>query len=258
MADEELSLSHLKLSKAGGDASTQSLNADCWRVVFSLLPHSELSSVVATRHSEWWRLIRDDGKLRARWEREKHERRLLVRAKGRGYIGYFASEEPSHAKDLGTTLVDAAAAGGLLDVKFLHSQGADLHFLSKKSDPPKSNALMQAAQNGRVEVLRFLIDAGAGDGIPGSIMEGKGIFLDDALWCAVRHNEIDAAKLLFERKSRYDYDSLLVSAAGRGYLELTQLLLDHGADVHAYEDRALTLAREEGHTAVLALLQSRG
>ena len=38
---------------------------------------------------------------------------------------------------------------------------------------------------------------------------------------------------------------------------MVAFLLDNGADLHAYDDEAVQLAREHGHTAVVALLLER-
>jgi hypothetical protein len=48
----------------------------------------------------------------------------------------------------------------------------------------------------------------------------------------------------------------LVTASREGCLEVVRLLLENGADVHAYDDEALRWASENGNLKVVALLES--
>ena len=50
----------------------------------------------------------------------------------------------------------------------------------------------------------------------------------------------------------------LRNAAREGRLETTRLLLDRGANVHAFNEDALRSARRGGHDAVVALLLEHG
>lgn len=50
----------------------------------------------------------------------------------------------------------------------------------------------------------------------------------------------------------------LIWASGNGYLELVRLLLERGADVHAYNDLALRWASRMGHLDIVKLLLERG
>ena len=43
-----------------------------------------------------------------------------------------------------------------------------------------------------------------------------------------------------------------------GYTDVVKLLLDHGADVHAYGDEALIWTSERGHNDVIKLLLDHG
>ena len=47
-------------------------------------------------------------------------------------------------------------------------------------------------------------------------------------------------------------------AAKNGHTETVKLLLDRGADIHAWNDYALRLAAENGHTETVKLLLDRG
>ena len=55
-----------------------------------------------------------------------------------------------------------------------------------------------------------------------------------------------------------ELDELLVNASKKGQAALVELLIDIGADVHAYADNSLRLAAENGHAAVVQILLDAG
>ena len=144
-----------------------------------------------------------------------------------------------HGGVLGRTLWDAAAAGGLRDVHFPLSAGADANLDNGRS-------LFVAAHGGHVAVITALLDAGA-----------RGV--DGALWLAARESRVPAAALLLARGANvhFDNDGALFWAAHYGHLEMVAFLLDSGADLHAGNDEALRRAQANGHPAVEALLLER-
>ena len=85
--------------------------------------------------------------LLERWRREEHEATLLT----------------MHNGLRGATLVEAAGAGGLRDIKFLLARGVNLRF---RFSEVGSNALEISAKNGHTAVVAELLVAGAGDDDP--------------------------------------------------------------------------------------------
>jgi len=66
-------------------------------------------------------------------------------------------------------------------------------------------------------------------------------------------------KLIKEGADVHAYDDqALRLAAENGHTETVELLLDRGADVHAYDDQALRCAALNGHTDTVAMLLDRG
>ena len=139
----------------------------------------------------------------------------------------------------GKTLVDAARAGGLCDVRFLLDRGADINF-------DDCRPLRAAAVNGHVAVMTALLDADAR-------------YADGALWSAGHGGHVSAAALLLARGANIHHgiDCALRCAAQYGHLEMVAFLLDNGADLHSFNDEALQHAQRFGHTAVAALLLER-
>ena len=182
---------------------------------------------------------------------------------------------------LGTTLCQAAMAGGILDVRFLLVRGADVeattvHLTEDGTEFPKT-ALRWAAAAGMLEVARALLDAGAreldlalhaasyGGHTPVvSLLLDRGVDVrydgDTSLLNAVAHGHLATATLLLDRGAdvHAQDDLALVYSAQRGHLEMVRLLLDRGADVHAQEDRPLRLAAQECHLEIVRLLLDRG
>ena len=107
--------------------------------------------------------------------------------------------------ELGTTLCQAAAAGGLLDVRFLLARGADLEA-----------AASFTANNG----MKYAVTA--------------------LRWSAL-HGHLAVASFLLDRGAQL-HDGALLNAADGGYTAVVALLLDRGANVHHVDDFALRLA----------------
>ena len=143
---------------------------------------------------------------------------------------------------LGATLVEAARAGGLRDVCFLLTAGADIEHVHEGR-----TALAWAAWRGHLAVVTVLLDVGAGR-------------RDEALLWAAYSGRTPVVALLLDRGAdiHYQWDSSLQIAAMSGHLEPVALLLDRGADVNTDNGLALRRARERGHEAVVALLLARG
>ena len=116
----------------------------------------------------------------------------------------------------------AAQGGHLAVMRFLVSEGADIHV----RDENGWTALMWAAQGGHLDVVRFLV------------VEGADIH--------ARNNVGDTA---------------LVLAAQGGHLALVRFLVSEGADIHVRDENgwtALMRATVGGHLALVRFLVSEG
>ena len=179
-----------------------------------------------------WFFVRQVDALLERWRREEHEATLLTMNDG----------------ELGETLVEAAAKGGLRDATFLIASGADVEY-STKYNGVHVTALAEAAWCGHLEVATMLVDAGAE------------MFQSDAFCFAAYQGHTAIVALLLDRGIELDDEENpepLRGAAEDGHLDTVWLLLDRGANVHADDEAALRAARSNGHEAVVALLLERG
>ena len=158
---------------------------------------------------------------------------------------------------LGTTLCQAATAGGILDVRFLLARGADVeattvHVNEEEEDEGNKEdwwtPLRWAVDGGHREVCLALLDGGATESLSYSLY--------DASW----NGYTPVAALLLDRGADIHSEEghCLIASCQRGHLATATLLLDRGADVHAQEDRALRLAAQHGHLEVVRLLLDRG
>jgi ankyrin repeat protein len=152
---------------------------------------------------------------------------------------------------LGRTLCEAAAAGGLRDVRFLLARGADLEhgmvYLDRDGEELDWTALMWAADAGHLAVCVCLLDAGS-------------VELEPALHEASFSGHSTVVSLLLDRGAEVNFDAggPLMNAAEGGHLATATLLLDRGADIHALEDRPLIMASHKGHVEMVRLLLDRG
>ena len=150
---------------------------------------------------------------------------------------------------LGATLCEAAAAGGLLDVRFLLARGADVETRTVYVDVDDEynwSALEWAADAGHLSVCIALLDAGAGE-------------RDRALYKASFSAHTPVVALLLDRGADIHFSDglVLVNAAQEGHPATARLLLDRGADIHARNNAPLILATQLGHLEMVRLLLDR-
>jgi ankyrin repeat protein len=133
-----------------------------------------------------------------------------------------------------------AQEGKVEFVKYLLDAGADVH-------ANNDLALRLASEYGHTEIVKLLLDAGAN------------VHVNDnrALRVASEKGHTEIVKLLLDAKAnvhaRGDY--ALQRASYYGRTEVVKLLLDAGADVHIDDDYALRWASANGHTEVVKLLK---
>ena len=182
---------------------------------------------------------------------------------------------------LGTTMCQAATAGGILDVRFLLARGANLEattvFVNERGDEHQWTALVWASFNGHLGVATALLDANAaqrdralrnssGRGhtpvVALLLDHGADIHFeeDGPLMMAAQHGRLATATLLLDRGVDVNAQNggPIGVAAQVGQLEMVGFLLDRGANIHARNDAALCLAVAHGHLEMGRLLLDRG
>ena len=117
-------------------------------------------------------------------------------------------------------------------------------------------ALMLASINGRLDVVRMLLDSGADPNLPG---------WTPLIYAAV-NNHVEVARLLLSRGAQVNATAengmtALMMAAREGQLPMVLLLLEHGADVNYTSQsgsNALSVALEKGRQDVANALARAG
>jgi ankyrin repeat protein len=131
-------------------------------------------------------------------------------------------------------------------VRQLLDNGADVRGKGKYGD----DALSLASSCGRTEIVKLLLDAGADI--------NRDLNGYSAIKCAAYNNHAETVGLLLDRGAT-DGGGALLMASQRGHAETVRLLLNRGIDVNTKNTQgktALELARENGKTAVVDLIQS--
>jgi uncharacterized protein len=149
----------------------------------------------------------------------------------------------------------AVRLGDVQEVQRFIKEGADPN---DKSFFAEETALMIAAKQGNLYMVRLLIDKGAR-------VNARGKDGWTGLIWAAHDGHLEVIKLLIEKGAKVNAKSKkgetsLINAATMGHLEVVRLLIDKGADVHAKTkdgDTALKLA-EKGYTEIVDLLKAHG
>ncbi|XP_057174054.1 protein TANC1 isoform X4 [Ursus arctos] len=166
-----------------------------------------------------------------------------------------------------TALCYAAAAGHMKLVCLLAKKGARVDHLDKKGQC----ALVHSALRGHGDILRYLLTCewSTGPPQPGSLRKSQA--LQQALTAAASmgHSSVVQCLLGLEKEHEIDVngtdtlwgETALTAAAGRGKLEVCELLLEHGAAVSRTNRRGvppLFCAARQGHWQIVRLLLDRG
>ena len=190
------------------------------------------------------------------------------------------------ADQLSEQLIEACQEGDVSRAKRAIASGANLTHHNWEID---LTPLRAAIQNGHVEIVRFLLEAGiethsehnawrmaliAGHLDVAAVLKEGGFDVDplqtlvQVCHCgvvAVVRELIGVVESIDESADVYDYRELratpLTAAALAGNLELAELLLDAGASVEAADNRCITpwvAAASGGHAELCRLLESRG
>ncbi|CAL1272132.1 unnamed protein product [Larinioides sclopetarius] len=150
-----------------------------------------------------------------------------------------------HNENGHTPLMEAASAGHVEVAKLLVERGASINTHSNEF---KESALTLACYKGHLEMVRFLLEAGAD-------REHKTDEMHTALMEASMDGHVEVARLLLDSGAQVNmpadsFESPLTLAACGGHVELAMLLLDRGANIEEVNDEGYTPLMEaarEGH-----------
>jgi len=111
-------------------------------------------------------------------------------------------------------------------------------------------ALQYAAERGHLDVVKYLIEAGA------DVRADNDIAF---LW-AVENVHLDIIKYFIKAGANVhaDEDYSLLYAAKNGYLEIVECLVEAGANIHVYNDFALRYAAWHGYLNIVKYLIDHG
>ena len=140
-------------------------------------------------------------------------------------LGFLCSCSP---KPKHLVLWEAIEAGDARGVNAVIAQGVDVN--AKNKDENGGTALMMAAREGNVDIVKALLAAGADIGAK----DNDG---DAALVWAVEEGRADIVEMLLAagadiNAQNEDGETALVLAIGAGDVDVVKLLLDAGADIH--------------------------
>ncbi|XP_045154057.1 protein TANC1 [Echinops telfairi] len=166
-----------------------------------------------------------------------------------------------------TALCYAAAAGHMKLVCLLAKKGARVDHLDKKGQC----ALVHSALRGHGDILQYLLTCEWSDTPPLTGALKKSQALQQALTAAASmgHSSVVHCLLGMEKEHEIEVngadtlwgETALTAAAGRGKLEVCELLLEHGAAVSRTNRRGvppLFCAARQGHWQIVRLLLERG
>ncbi|TGZ57880.1 Ankyrin repeat domain-containing protein 17 [Temnothorax longispinosus] len=161
-----------------------------------------------------------------------------------------------HNENGHTPLMEAASAGHVQVAKILLDNGAGINTHSNEF---KESALTLACYKGHLEMVRFLLEAGADQ-------EHKTDEMHTALMEASMDGHVEVARLLLDSGAQVNmptdsFESPLTLAACGGHVDLAMLLIERGANIEEVNDEGYTPLMEaarEGHEEMVALLLSQG
>jgi len=144
-------------------------------------------------------------------------------------------------KDLDDQLMKISKEGNLEKVKFLVSQGADVHV-------NKDTPIQAASTAGHLDVVKYLVSKGA------DVHSSE----DFSLIWASNNGHLDVVKYLVSKGAdiHAGNDTSIQWAAGNGHLEVVKYLVSKGADITEDDFSPLEWAKEEGFQDVVDYLES--
>ncbi|XP_062555858.1 ankyrin repeat and KH domain-containing protein mask-like isoform X3 [Armigeres subalbatus] len=161
-----------------------------------------------------------------------------------------------HNENGHTPLMEAASAGHVGVAKILLERGAGINTHSNEF---KESALTLACYKGHLDMVRYLLEAGADQ-------EHKTDEMHTALMEASMDGHVEVARLLLDSGAQVNmpkdsFESPLTLAACGGHVDLAMLLIERGANIEEVNDEGYTPLMEaarEGHEEMVALLLQQG
>ncbi|XP_069125262.1 ankyrin repeat and KH domain-containing protein 1-like isoform X1 [Argopecten irradians] len=161
-----------------------------------------------------------------------------------------------HNENGHTPLMESASAGHVGVARILLSSGAGINTHSNEF---KESALTLACYKGHLEMVKFLLEAGADQ-------EHKTDEMHTALMEASMDGHVEVARLLLDSGAQVNmpadsFESPLTLAACGGHVDLASLLIERGANLEEVNDEGYTPLMEaarEGHEEMVALLLAHG
>uniref|UniRef100_A0A0A9WC50 Ankyrin repeat and KH domain-containing protein 1 n=1 Tax=Lygus hesperus TaxID=30085 RepID=A0A0A9WC50_LYGHE len=161
-----------------------------------------------------------------------------------------------HNENGHTPLMEAASAGHVPVAEILLARGAGINTHSNEF---KESALTLACYKGHLDMVRFLLEAGADQ-------EHKTDEMHTALMEASMDGHVEVARLLLDSGAQVNmptdsFESPLTLAACGGHVDLALLLIERGANIEEVNDEGYTPLMEaarEGHEDMVAVLLVKG
>ena len=168
-------------------------------------------------------------------------------------------------------LINAISHGKLEIVKYLITQGADIHYqnyaplrcasctgdfaivvylIEHGANINNSEALKGASSNGHLEIVKYLVKHGA------KIDSNE----SEPLRYASQYGHFSVVKHLVENGANiHAVDEYAVRyASGNGHLNVVKYLTQHGADITAHDNHSLIYASSKGYLSVVKYLVANG
>jgi len=153
-----------------------------------------------------------------------------------------------------TSIHTAARQGNLKEVRRQLAWGVNAN---KRNFFTRDTLLIEAADNGHMDVVKLLIENGAGVNLKGEAWYGP-------LHAAAAKGHIEVVNILLENGADvniFHQNKPLHNAAMNGHIEVARILLAHGADINAKgtdEASPLHTAVSNNQLAMLKWLLSKG
>ncbi|KXS10261.1 ankyrin, partial [Gonapodya prolifera JEL478] len=176
-------------------------------------------------------------------------RHILKLMKDRGVLCQNANMNATAGRRKSQALVKAADHGRLDAVRYLLEKGANLHY-------NRNEAIRCAALSGHKDVVEVLLGKGADGGQRSAL---NGILLDTA----AQRGNVELVEFLVDSVAaaqlrQEDLDGALYKAAIIGHAKVVRFLADPGADVNYVGGESLVWGAEDGNLEVVEALLDCG